>query len=253
MGLNYHLGSHSATLEFGGEFRNSHKGQNAFTPTYDYCPQADPGYPNAPICSDAADNASPVNSEMFASGFQDPHYYGGSYHMGETTDHYKVDQFLGANPTLLPLDVAATRSSSDPANYDLIERISAGYIMNTFHLSHLSLQTGLRLEATHEYGLGNLVNPVAGPFGDGMDAMGTGLEQHPLPIPRTISILCPAFRLAMQLRPRRPSARSMHAASPARTSTTWCHTFRPPGITPWWPASATLPKSPHMQTTMMSS
>jgi len=172
MGLNYHLGSHSATLEFGGEFRNSHKGQNAFTPTYDYCPQADPGYPNAPICSDAADNASPVNSEMFASGFQDPHYYGGSYHMGETTDHYKVDQFLGANPTLLPLDVAATRSSSDPANYDLIERISAGYIMNTFHLSHLSLQTGLRLEATHEYGLGNLVNPVAGAFGDGMDANG---------------------------------------------------------------------------------
>jgi TonB-dependent receptor len=172
MGLNYHLGSHSATLEFGGEFRNSHKGQNAFTPTYDYCPQADPGYPNAPICSAAADAANPVNSETFASGFQDPHYYGGSYHMGETTDHYKVDQFLGANATLLPLDVPATRSSSDPANYDLIERISAGYIMNTVHFSHLSLQTGLRLEATHEYGLGNLVNPVAGAFGDGMDANG---------------------------------------------------------------------------------
>ena len=29
MGLNYHLGKHSATLEFGGEFRNAHKGQNA--------------------------------------------------------------------------------------------------------------------------------------------------------------------------------------------------------------------------------
>jgi TonB-dependent receptor len=180
MGFNYHLGTHSATLEFGGEFRNSHKGQNAYTPTYDYCPQADPGYPNAPICSAAADNANPVNSEMFASGFQDPHYYGGSYHMGETTDHYKVDQFLGANPSLLPLDVAATRSSSDSANYDLIERISAGYIMNTFHFPHLSLQTGLRLEATHEYGLGNLVNPAAGPFGDGMDANGNWIGTTPV-------------------------------------------------------------------------
>ncbi len=172
MGLNYHVGQHSATLEFGGEFRNAHKGQDAETPTYDYCPQADPGYPNAPICSAAADNATPVNSEMFASGFQDPHYYSGNYHMGEMTNHYLVDQYFAANPGLLPLDVPATRSSSDPANYNLIERVSAGYIMNTFHLNRLSLQTGLRLEATHEYGLGYLVNPAAGPDQDGMDANG---------------------------------------------------------------------------------
>ncbi len=180
MGFNYHVGTHSATLEFGGEFRNAHKGQDAYTPTYDYCPQADPGYPNAPICSAAADNATPVNSEMFASGFQDPHYYGGTYHIGEMTDHYKVDQFLGANPALLPLDVPATRSGSDSANYDLVERVSAGYIMNTFHFNHLSLQTGLRLEATHEYGRGYLVNPAAGPDGDGMDNNGNWIGTTPV-------------------------------------------------------------------------
>ena len=172
MGFNYHLGKHSATLEFGGEFRNAHKGQDAETPTYDYCPQADPGYTNPAICTLAEDNATPVNSEIFVSGFKDPNYYSGNYHMGEMTDHYKVDQYLAANPSLLPLDVPATRSSSDSANYDLIERVSAGYIMNTFHFDHLSLQTGLRLEATHEYGLGYLVNTVAGPFSDGMDANG---------------------------------------------------------------------------------
>jgi TonB-dependent receptor len=172
MGFNYHAGKHSATLEFGGEFRNAHKGQNAYTPTYDYCPQADPGYPNDPICSAAADNTTPVNSEIFASGFQDPHYYDGTYTMGQMTDHYKVDQFLAANPSLLPLDVPATRSSSDSANYDLIERVSAGYIMNTFYFDRLRLQTGLRLEATHEYGLGYLVNPAAGPAGDGLDNNG---------------------------------------------------------------------------------
>ncbi len=180
MGLNYHLGSHSATLEFGGEFRNAHKGQNALTPTYDYCPQADPGYPNDPICSAAADNANPVSSEIFASGFQDPHYYSGHYHMGELTDHYKVDRFLGDNPGLMPLDVPATRSSSDSANFDLVERVTAGYIMNTVHLNRLSLQTGLRFEATHEYGKGYLVNPAAGPDGDGLDSNGNWIGTTPV-------------------------------------------------------------------------
>jgi hypothetical protein len=35
-GLSYHLGSLPSTLEFGGEFRNSHGFQDAYTPTYDY-------------------------------------------------------------------------------------------------------------------------------------------------------------------------------------------------------------------------
>jgi len=172
MGFNYHLGKHSATLEFGGEFRNAHKGQDAYTPTYDYCPQADPMYPNHPICTAAEDNTTPISSEAFASGFQDPHYYDGTYHMGQLTDHYKVDQYLAANPGLLPLDLPATRTSSDSANYDLIERVSAGYIMNTFYLDRLRLQMGLRLEATHEFGRGYLVNPTAGPNGDGLDSNG---------------------------------------------------------------------------------
>jgi TonB-dependent receptor len=180
MGLNYHLGKQSATLEFGGEFRSAHKFQNAFTPTYDYCPQADPGYPNDPICSTAADNATPVNSQIFVGGFMDPHYYDGTYTMGQLLDHYKVSAYLGANPGLLPLDVPATRSGSDPANFDLIERVSAGYIMNTINFPHIRLRTGLRLEATHEYGLGNVVNPAAGPFMNGMDKNGNWIGTSPV-------------------------------------------------------------------------
>jgi TonB-dependent receptor len=181
MGFNYHLGKHSATLEFGGEFRNAHKGQDAYTPTYDYCPnpKANPGYPNDNICSAAA-NATPINSEAFASGFEDPRYYDGTYHMGQMTDHYKVDHYLAANPGLLPLDVPATRAGSDSANYDLIERVSAGYIMNTLNLDRLRLQTGLRLEATHEYGLGYLVNPASGPNGDGLSNNGTWIGTTPV-------------------------------------------------------------------------
>ncbi|MGP8251396.1 MAG: TonB-dependent receptor, partial [Terracidiphilus sp.] len=183
MGLNYHIGSHSATIEFGGEFRNAHKGQNAYTPTYDYCPnsKADPGYATSDPCNDANSSSSfLVSSEIFASGFQDPHYYDGTYTMGEMTDHYTVDKYLAANPNLLPLDVPATRGGSDPANYDLIERVSAGYIMNTINLDRLRLQTGLRLEATHEYGRGYLVNPTAGLNGDGMDNNGNWIGTTPV-------------------------------------------------------------------------
>ena len=35
MGLNYHLGTHASTLEFGGQVRNEHKGQDAYSPKYD--------------------------------------------------------------------------------------------------------------------------------------------------------------------------------------------------------------------------
>ena len=79
-----------------------------------------------------------------------------------------------------PLDVPATRSSSDSANYDLIERVSAGYIMNTVNWDRFRLQTGLRLEATHESGLGYLVNTLAGPDGDGMDNNGNWIGTTPV-------------------------------------------------------------------------
>jgi TonB-dependent receptor len=181
MGLNYHIGTHSATLEFGGEFRSAHKFQDAYTPTFDYCPtypgvqsteNGVPGeYPGDPGANCVTPSVG-MTASLFQSGFMDPHYYGGRYYMGPTTDHYRVDQYVGANPSYMPLDINATRSGSDPANFDLIERVTAGYIMNTFNLDHLRLQAGLRLEATHEYGLGNVVNPVAGPNGDGIDNKG---------------------------------------------------------------------------------
>src|SRR5262249_15137130 len=41
-------------------------------------------------------------------------------------------------------------SSSPGANFDLIERITAGYLMNTIDLTHrLRLAAGVRFEATH--------------------------------------------------------------------------------------------------------
>ncbi|MGA3011894.1 MAG: TonB-dependent receptor [Terracidiphilus sp.] len=128
-GINYRVGKHSATLEFGGEFRNARKFQNAYTPTYDY---------NG---SSTADN--------FQSAFADPNYYSGNYHNGPFTDYDKLTSYFAANPGLFSLEVATTAAESSPNNFDLIERVSAGYVMNTINWDHFRLQTGLRLEDTY--------------------------------------------------------------------------------------------------------
>ena len=165
MGFNYHLGSLSSTFEFGGEFRNSHAFQNAYTPTYD-----------TPM--DANGNPT-VSATLFQTGFQDPHYYDGSYHDGPFTDYYKTQAYVAANPSMFPLDQALTHFGSDPANFDLIQRISGGYAMNTIDWPKFRLQTGLRFEATQVHALGFYVNPAAGPNGDGLDNNGNWIGTTP--------------------------------------------------------------------------
>jgi TonB-dependent receptor len=159
VGMNYHVGKQSATLEFGGEFRSAHKFQDAYTPTYDY--------------------GGSATADQFQSGFADPKYYDGSYHNGPFTDYYKETAYFGANQGMFSLDVIDTRSGSDPNNFDLIERVSAGYIMNTINWDRFRLQTGLRIEGTAVSTLGNLVNLTAGPNGNGLDNNGNWIGTTP--------------------------------------------------------------------------
>ena len=142
MGIDYHIGTHSSVLEFGALVRNAHKGQDAISPTYD----------------NFAANATPPPMSQFTTSFTNPSYYGGSYKLGPITNFDLISRWLAANPGALPLDVGATHLNSDPANYNLQERITAGYLMNTVDLgSRFHLQTGLRFEATSEANTGYLV------------------------------------------------------------------------------------------------
>jgi TonB-dependent receptor len=160
MGLNYHLGSRPATFEFGGQYRNAHKYQYAYTPTYD-----------APL--DANGNPTIVASQ-FQSGFADPNYYDGSYHVGPFTNYYKETAYFAANPGEFALDEDLTHEGSDSNNFNLLERVGAGYIMNTINWDHFRLQTGLRIEGTTENTLGYIVttevdssgNPIYDPNGN---------------------------------------------------------------------------------------
>ncbi len=99
---------------------------------------------------------------MFTTSFTDPSYYGGSYHMGPVTSFEEIANWLAANPGAMPLDTGATHLNSDSGNYNLQERITAGYVMNSIDLgSRYHLQTGLRIEATNESNTGYLVTTVA--------------------------------------------------------------------------------------------
>lgn len=163
MGILYHLGVHASTLEFGGQVRNAHKGQYATSPTYD--------------CNAVDSNGNPIPCgtlplmSQFTTNFKNPSYYGGSYQFGPITSFELITKWLAANPGVLPYDSGATHLNSDPANYNLQERITAGYAMNTVELgSHIHLQTGLRIEATNEANTGYLVT---------LDANGNWLSTTP--------------------------------------------------------------------------
>ena len=163
MGINYHLGGHASIFEFGAQFRNEHKGQDAYSPTYD-------------------NGATPLMSQ-FLSGFTNPKFYGGSYHLGPVTSFDTIMAYLNANPGALALDEAATHQGSDAANYNLQERVSAGYLMNTLELgSRIHLQTGLRFEGTQTSTTGYLVTTNAdGSYGGTTPQTGGTSYVDPLP------------------------------------------------------------------------
>ena len=135
---NYHLGSHFSTFEFGFKVRNAHKGQNAYSPTYD---QTFVPNPNNPPVSPMTD---------YLSGFSNPNYYFHAYPLGPVTNYNTIVNNLNnaiAQGTLA-LDEPSTIFGSDLSNFDLTERVSAGYAMNTIEFGRFRLQTGLRVEAT---------------------------------------------------------------------------------------------------------
>jgi TonB-dependent receptor len=123
-GQQYHLGSHYGTIEFGGKIRNAHK--------FDDTQQLNADF-----------SGSPIPAAQFLGTFTDSNYYDKTYHFTNTTDFNKVMAFAIASGQIQP-------SGVNSSNYNLIERVSAGYVMNTLDLtSRLRLVAGVRFEATH--------------------------------------------------------------------------------------------------------
>ena len=134
---NYDWAGHFGTLEFGAKVRNVHKFEDARDPVYNSV--------DSPLMS------------QFLGTFINPDYYDKHYTFGPTVDYSKVTAYFrahGSDPNFFEQDIASSIQNSAPNNYDLVERVTAGYVMNTINLGPLRLQTGLRLEATTENVLG---------------------------------------------------------------------------------------------------
>jgi TonB-dependent receptor len=126
MAKRYHLGSHLANIEIGGKFRNEHKFDDTFND--DFTPN------DTVLLSD------------FANGFTNGDYYNNSYKLGYNPNYQAIRDFMFANLA------GFTKDSSrgiDPANYDLVEKVGAGYLMNSIDFSsRIRLVGGVRFETT---------------------------------------------------------------------------------------------------------
>jgi len=137
---NYNLRGHFGTFEFGAKVRNAHKFQDSMDPVYDSV------------------NNPPMTS--FVGSFTNPSYYDGRYpgsFIQPTADYGKIRSYFdvtSGSPNFFTLDPASTAQNQYPNNFDLIERVSAGYLMNTLQFGRVRLQTGLRFEGTQENLLG---------------------------------------------------------------------------------------------------
>jgi TonB-dependent receptor len=128
----YQIGSHHWIFEAGGKVRNGHKYQNGNETVYD-------GW-----------NAAQYPMTQFLSDFTSSNYYQGAYyggHYGPVSSFAKIKSFTESSLTNY-VDGYKTAQNNYPNQFSLIERIGAGYFMNTFDFGKLRILAGLRLEHT---------------------------------------------------------------------------------------------------------
>jgi TonB-dependent receptor len=125
MAKRYHLGSRTSTVEFGGKFRNAHKFDDSLNYEFD---------PNGT-----------VQLAQFSNRLTNHNYYDKSYQLGPNPSFNDVFAYYSANQGLF------TSAAPDiSSQYDLVEKVSAGYVMNTIDLnSRLRLIAGVRFEGTN--------------------------------------------------------------------------------------------------------
>jgi TonB-dependent receptor len=135
----YQFGRRFGTFELGAKIRNAHKFDNTYDEAF-VVPSDDSGNP-IPIPN--------VAHPEWESDFHDPNYYDGTYGgpYPKVTDWGKVKGYVMSNPDQFQFQGGPGPNSN---NYDLIERIPAGYLMNTIELfPHVRFVAGLRFEYTH--------------------------------------------------------------------------------------------------------
>jgi len=127
----YIAGSHFGSFEVGLKIRSGDKTNKTYEPV-----------------SVATGGPTLLYSQVLGNAPKDPNFYFGQYSLPPLSDYNKILNFFAANPTVISLDVDQTRARSDPNNYHTIERVYAGYAMNTITFGKARIETGVRIETT---------------------------------------------------------------------------------------------------------
>lgn len=132
---NYYAGGHFGTFEAGFKIRNAHKTQDATENTYDKFPT----------------NVNGLLMSSLNGNFEDQEYHPGASYFGgkfgPVSDFGVAKDYVLANMQGY-LDGYKTAGESYPNIFHTIERITAGYAMNTIDFGKLHVQTGVRFEGT---------------------------------------------------------------------------------------------------------
>jgi len=145
MGRRYHIGSHLATLEIGGKFRNAHKYDHSYADDY-AIPTVGLSNSSAPNPNDFVPGAAIIPMSTFPINFHNPSYYDGTYPQGPFANYYSTQAYAFAH---LNQFVFTTGATGAPNFYQYVEQVSAGYLMNALDFSKFRLVAGVRVEGTN--------------------------------------------------------------------------------------------------------
>jgi TonB-dependent receptor len=126
----YHLGSHLSTIEIGGKFRNAHKFANTFTDNFS-----------------PSGTGTPLLLSQFPNKLTNNNYYDGAYKLGPNPSFTDIYNAFLADKSANPNNYSLSTDTSSQFNF--IEKVSAGYVMNTIDFKKVRLVAGVRFEGTN--------------------------------------------------------------------------------------------------------
>jgi TonB-dependent receptor len=104
-------------------------------------------------------NNATGSMSQFLGNYLDHNYYFHQLTYGPTTSFNKI------RAAIAPGGISPDLGNNIPNDWDISERIWAGYAMNTINLGNFRLQTGIRVESTSDDLLGNTFDTVTNQFG----------------------------------------------------------------------------------------
>ena len=90
----------------------------------------------------------------------DSDFYDGLFTFGQRIDWNKAQAYLAAHPNVATFDYSGNLSGSLAPDYDVQERIVAGYAMVTLKFGNLTVIPGLRVENTRDRTAAKIVGPA---------------------------------------------------------------------------------------------